>query len=96
MLCDLRPSFFVIENVPGLYRFRKHREFLKKKINQLHASGYVVDYKMLSALEFGVPQDRERLFIVGFKRELAENTIARKLTQDEYEWFQWPEETHKG
>jgi len=96
MLCGLCPSFFVIENVPGLYRFHKHRKFLEKKIHRLQEHGYAVDYKILNALEFGVPQDRERLFIVGFKPSLAQNGIGRKLAQNEHGWFQWPEETHKG
>lgn len=96
MLCALNPSFFVIENVPGLYRFHKHREFLNKKISQLQKNGYAVDYTILNALEFGVPQDRERLFVVGFKRALAQNALGRKLTPDAHGWFQWPEGAYKG
>ena len=96
MLCSLRPSFFVIENVSGLYRFHKHRKFLEEKIHQLQKHGYAIDYKILNALEFGVPQDRERLFIVGFKLSLAQNAVGRQLAQDAHGWFQWPEEIHKG
>ncbi len=93
MLCNLKPSFFVMENVPGLYRYHKHREFLKHKILQLQEHGYTVDYKILNALELGVPQDRERLFVVGFKKSLAEIAIERKLAADEHGWFLWPEIT---
>jgi DNA (cytosine-5)-methyltransferase 1 len=91
MLCNLRPSFFVIENVSGLYRFRKHREFLERKIQQLREHGFAVDYKILNALEFGVPQNRERLFVVGFKKPLAECAIERELAVDEKDWLMWPE-----
>lgn len=91
MICGAKPSFFVIENVPGLYCFHKHREFLFRKISQLQENGYAVDYKILNALEFGVPQDRERLFVVGFKRSLAERASGRKLKMDEREWFGWPQ-----
>jgi DNA (cytosine-5)-methyltransferase 1 len=91
MLCDLKPSFFVIENVPGLYFFHKHREFLEKKIRQFERHDYVLDYRILNALELGVPQDRERLFIVGFKRTLAERAAGRKFDSDEHAWFPWPE-----
>ena len=42
-----------------------------------------------------MPQDRERLFVIGFKRALAQNAIGRKLSQGEYGWFKWPKETHK-
>lgn len=97
MLCEMKPSFFVLENVPGLYRFHKHREFLEKTLRQIQGQGYVVDCKILNALEFGVPQDRERLFVVGFKRQLAQNAIGRKLKHDEHEWFHWPEaDTYLG
>jgi DNA (cytosine-5)-methyltransferase 1 len=97
MICSIEPPFFVIENVPGLHRFHKHREFLDKKVLQLQEDGYAVDYKILNALEFGVPQDRERLFVVGLKRTLAQNALKRKLAADEREWFPWPEnETYKG
>jgi DNA (cytosine-5)-methyltransferase 1 len=97
MICGIKPSFFIIENVPGLYRFRKHREFLEKKIVQLQENGYVVAYEILNSLEFGVPQDRERLFIVGFERTLAQVALERKLASDERAWFSWPEsEIYKG
>jgi DNA (cytosine-5)-methyltransferase 1 len=97
MLCGINPSFFVIENVRGLYCFQKHREFLYRKICQLQEHGYVVDYRILNALELGVPQDRERLFVVGFKKPLAECGIGRKLRADERGWFLWPEiEAYNG
>lgn len=97
MICGIKPPFFVIENVPGLYRFHKHREFLGKKILQLQQNGYALDYKILNSLEFGVPQDRERLFVVGFKRPLAQTALGRKLVAAERGWFLWPEiETYKG
>lgn len=97
MICSIKPPFFVIENVPGLYRFHKHREFLEKKILQLQENGYALDYKILNALEFGVPQDRERLFVVGFKRPLTQTALGRKLAAAERGWFLWPEiKTYKG
>lgn len=91
MICGIKPSFFVIENVPGLYKFHKHRDFLSRKILQLQKHGYAVDYKILNALDLGVPQDRERLFVVGFKKSLASEAAGRKLDPDERGWFLWPE-----
>ena len=90
IICGIRPSFFVIENVPGLIRFRKHREFFFFKIFQLQLNGYAVDYTILNSLELGVPQDRERLFVVGFKKPLADLAVERKLLTDERDWFPWP------
>lgn len=90
MICDLDPTFFVIENVPGLYRFHKHREFLMRKLARLRASGYAVDFRILNALELGVPQDRERLFVVGFKRPIARRAMGRPLEKAAINWFPWP------
>lgn len=91
MICDLLPSFFVLENVAGLYRFHKHRAFLKQRINQLRRVGdYAVDFAVLNALELGVPQDRERLFVVGFKKSIAQRATGRKLKANETGWFSWP------
>lgn len=90
MIGNLLPSFFVIENVAGLYRFHKHRAFLNRKLAQLREHGYAIDYKILNALELGVPQDRERLFVVGFKRSIAQRAVGRKFTAAEVGWFPWP------
>jgi DNA (cytosine-5)-methyltransferase 1 len=97
MLCSLKPSFFVIENVPGLHYFHMHREFLERKICQLQEHGYAVDYKILNALELGVPQNRERLFVIGFRRPMAQLAAGRRLAAHEHGWFPWPEiETYSG
>jgi len=73
---ELKPTFFVMENVPGLVSTAKHREFLHELIQTLNED-YVTDYKILNALDFGVPQDRRRLFLVGFRRDwLASKSAA--------------------
>jgi DNA (cytosine-5)-methyltransferase 1 len=90
MICGLSPSFFVVENVAGLYRFHKHRTFLNQKISQLREHGYAVDFAVLNALELGVPQNRERLFVVGFKKPLAQRAVGRKFTATETGWYPWP------
>ena len=65
---ELQPSFFVFENVPGLLRTHKHRSFLLQLLRELDPS-YVLDLKILNALDQGAPQDRERVFIIGFARK---------------------------
>jgi DNA (cytosine-5)-methyltransferase 1 len=63
-ILEIRPSFFLFENVPGLLRTAKHRAFLNKLMDQL-AQHYWLDLRVVNALEYGVPQDRERLIMVG-------------------------------
>lgn len=90
-ICKIQPSFFVFENVRGLYKTKIHREFLLKLERKIESKGFAVDLKILNALEFGVPQDRERLIMIGVRKEIAEKCIPRNLEIEERGWFPWPE-----
>jgi DNA (cytosine-5)-methyltransferase 1 len=92
LICGIQPTFFVIENVPGLVRMKKHRSFLYSQIHKLERAGYAVDMRVLNALELGVPQDRHRLFIVGFLEDLVEERLGRPIISGSTEWFPWPED----
>lgn len=59
-----RPKIFVAENVKGLL-MKHHSEALKSVINDFSKLGYAVSYKLYHAAEYGVPQTRERVIIVG-------------------------------
>lgn len=59
---QVQPRVFVLENVPGL-GFAKHTPYLQQLLEEL--TGYRIDQRMLNAADFGVPQARKRLFIVG-------------------------------
>jgi len=61
---DLKPKFFIAENVKGLLSMEKG-EVLKMIIKDFEALGYKVDYRVLNASHYGVPQARERVFIMG-------------------------------
>lgn len=64
---DLQPKLFLIENVRGL--LYKNKPYLMKNIDVLEQLGYNVDYRLLNAKYYDVPQNRERIFIVGHKGE---------------------------
>lgn len=61
---DKKPKFFVAENVKGILSMKKGKVFdmIKKDFKKL---GYNVDAKLLNAAEYGVPQARERVIIIG-------------------------------
>lgn len=61
---DKKPKFFVAENVKGILSMKKGKvfEMIKKDFKKL---GYDVDAKLLNAAEYGVPQARERVVIIG-------------------------------
>lgn len=68
---ELDASYFVMENVKGL-TIGAHRQFLDELVEAFGAAGYdvVAPWKVLNAAWFGVPQHRERLFLLGAKRGL--------------------------
>jgi DNA (cytosine-5)-methyltransferase 1 len=59
-----RPKIFVAENVKGLL-MRHHADALKKVLDDFRAIGYDVTYQLYHAADYGVPQTRERVIIVG-------------------------------
>lgn len=66
----IKPEFFVMENVPGILSMRKG-EAIKEIIECFNEIGYHVNQPMkLMAEEFGVPQKRRRVFIIGSKNEI--------------------------
>ena len=69
----IQPKFFVVENVPGLL-WKRHEKYLKKFISDARATGYTVfPPTVLNAKDFGVPQNRKRVFIVGVRNGLNLN-----------------------
>lgn len=69
ILRDKRPKAFILENVKGLVTISKGTVFLKM-LEELTSSGYKVYHKILEAKDYGVPQIRKRLFIVGIRDDL--------------------------
>jgi DNA (cytosine-5)-methyltransferase 1 len=85
-ILEIQPSFFVLENVKGLFQTNKHKSFLDKLIARLEEY-YITDTKILNALEYGVPQHRERGFLIGFhKNWLKKHTNFEVYSQN---WFPW-------
>jgi DNA (cytosine-5)-methyltransferase 1 len=70
LICQVKPDFFLFENVKGLYRTLKHRQFFDSLKLRLIDSGYYLTEKVINAIEFGAPQDRERIILLGFKRSI--------------------------
>ena len=61
---DKQPKFFVVENVKGLLSI-ENGKVIKMIIKDFEDLGYKVDYKLLNAAEYGIPQMRERVIIIG-------------------------------
>ena len=70
VLKDNKPKFFLAENVPGIVSSTHLPEF-KKIIKKFSSVGYEVSYQVLDARNYGVPQERKRVIIVGFDKSLG-------------------------
>jgi DNA (cytosine-5)-methyltransferase 1 len=73
------PVGFLLENVQGLVTHDQGRTF-STIIGSLEASGYEIHHKILDASDFGVPQFRKRIYIVGFLKSKNKDFVS----------FQWP------
>lgn len=81
LVSELDAKAFVFENVKGL-ALGKHRHFLDALIDAFTEAGYQVrvPWKILNASNYSVPQDRERLFLIGTKRGLRLPSYPEPIT----------------
>lgn len=68
LLKDKQPTFFLAENVSGILH-PKHKDAFDGILRQFEEVGYNVSYKLLNANDYGVPQDRLRVIIIGFHKK---------------------------
>ena len=64
LISAIKPKFIVMENVKGILTMRKG-EYLQTVLSELRKAGYAVNYKLINMADYGVPQIRERVIILG-------------------------------
>lgn len=79
ILREKKPLFFVAENVPGIMSKRNEKEF-KKILSELKRIGYRVNPKLVDARDYGVPQVRKRVIIIGYRKDIKKKIIFPKAT----------------
>lgn len=67
-LRQIKPKAFIVENVSGMRR-ADLRHLLDNQLRRFRLAGYKVEFSVLNACDFGVPQHRERIFIVGIRSD---------------------------
>jgi len=70
VLKDKQPLFFLAENVSGILAYI-HKEAFENILSEFSAAGYDISYKLLNAKNYNVPQDRERVIIVGYHKKMG-------------------------
>jgi DNA (cytosine-5)-methyltransferase 1 len=74
ILKDKQPKFFLAENVSGMLANR-HSEAVQNILNLFDEAGYNVSLTMVNAKDYGVAQERKRVFYIGFRKDLDINFI---------------------
>lgn len=68
-LRQIKPKAFIVENVSGMQR-ADFSHLLQNQVTRFRLAGYRVKFRLLDAKDFGVPQERKRLFIVGIRSDI--------------------------
>ncbi len=82
MISDCSPEVFLFENVPGLVRGEEHEEYFRSLVERLRAPDgrkgkrYGVAWRILNAANYGVPQKRKRLFVLGLRGKPDATALA--------------------
>lgn len=88
ILADKKPKFFLAENVSGML-LPAHKEALENIKQMFTEIGYDLSFQLLNVSDYGVPQDRKRVFFIGYRKDLKRKfvfpkgtTIVDKITLD--------------
>ena len=107
LICTALPDFFLFENVKGLYRTARHRAFFEELKQQFRDNRYCLTEQLVNSLEFGAPQDRDRI-ILGVRQNIADRLnlktdngcladfpweVHKKYKLEEIQNIQWPDKT---
>jgi len=103
----IKPKFLFFENVEGLYKVKRHRAAFDKFVEALEDAGYTVFHDILNVINYGHPQDRPRIALVAFRRDIIskikkagyiiekDNSLLKGDRNDKYA-FRWPKPTHEN
>ena len=78
---EVKPKCFILENVKGLVTHDGGKT-IKIILHELNNCGYTVSYRVLTSLNHGVPQMRQRVYFVGFRNDIS----------NDFSSFEWPKE----
>jgi len=89
LIVRCRPDFFLFENVKGLVKTEKHKNFYNEMKMKITNSGYTISDKTINALSYGVPQFRERILMIGLEESLLKNSNAVVVDNNNCFLFPW-------
>ena len=84
ILHETQPKFFIAENVKGFLTLKKGAIF-KRVTEEFKKAGYILSHKLINAADYGVPQKRQRVFIVGVREDLKKEYFFPNETHSQFE-----------
>lgn len=84
LLSDILPKFFIMENVKGM---SKKIDEIMEDFNEALKDSYDIDFGILNAKDFGIPQNRERLFVIGNRMGVKTKDIFKNLCSKKHTSF---------
>lgn len=91
-IMKMKPSFFVMENVVGLLLRKEPQRILDTLLVKLISDNYYLDRAILNALDYGVPQYRKRVFIIGLRKDMFHINCNKESSIEDIKSFDflWP------
>lgn len=91
-----QPYIFIAENVKGLITLKNAKDRIEQDFNQINDYGFIVIPKVINAANYGIPQNRERIFFIGLNKDYLKKKafkhINKPIIPEEYDPF--PKPTH--
>lgn len=76
---EIQPKAFIAENVKGFYRLKKGYYF-DLACKEFESLGYDIYHSLINSSDYGVPQKRERIFIIGIRKNIRRDFVFPKVT----------------
>lgn len=93
----VKPKVFIAENVKGLTNLSDAKEVIERDFSSINGDSYlVIPAQVLNAANFGVPQGRERVFFLGFKKSALTKQALKELSKENInaQYMPYPKKTH--
>jgi len=87
LIIKMKPDFFLFENVKGLWKTARHRAFYDELKTNIKSVGYITTDRLTNALEYGVPQDRDRILLFGVQADVLGDTAISKFPWGKYQKY---------
>lgn len=91
LIIAMSPDFFLFENVKGLWSTKRHRTYFEELKSMLHDAGYLTTERLTNSLEYGAPQDRDRILMFGIRSSVLTERFPGKSI-DNFPWMKY--QTH--